>query len=652
MTSGGAAVLTLNGCDNVGKTSALRWLAGAMRGAHLVGTIDRWHPGWARVAGEDGGGFARWWFAESSTAEHVELVAASHRARRAGSGPIALEDRGWPMLLATCAATAVVKDRLDPVRALEKVTTLAGPAPADRAETHILLRHTDTGPAQEARLALARDPHPPSGWYGDYQRALAEILDIQVERGGYDAVLVRGPDAILPVQRRLRAAATEHGFAVTPLPAATPSRVWVLGGMSESGKSTLGALLAREHGAARLKIGWLLEIAALRAGVPNPYTAWDEPEQATRLLEEILRFASANKAPLITVESAHRYEATAHLRRCFGEVCQVVFVDADPSTRRDRAVEDPASLAHRDAVKADRGADRIRELADVVVDNTQPRWALKLGAPALADTTTPDPAVPHTGTGTGPVPRRAWPVWTPVTEADWLRAAAAHLVDEHATLLLATGSTGRASWRPGWSDMDLLLVREQFPLEWLRTVPAALPEHPAGAKVGLTLLTTGEVAAGRVPPRVVHALRLAAATGDGVLHHNGPPVRCPSRQVDDQASRGELGLVLMTTRRLLAAPTPDIRQLHKHLVLLAKILLRADTAEDDPEVDDADTVLAAVATRLPHRALPGLPTVAEAAALADHDVPDPAGVRRLLIAVDTLVQHIDTMSRVLTWRAS
>jgi hypothetical protein len=37
---------------------------------------------------------------------------ASHAARRTGSGPFALEDRGLPMLRAKCAATAAVKDGL------------------------------------------------------------------------------------------------------------------------------------------------------------------------------------------------------------------------------------------------------------------------------------------------------------------------------------------------------------------------------------------------------------------------------------------------------------------------------------------------------------------------------------------------------------
>jgi hypothetical protein len=418
--TGPPRTVSLGGADNVGKTTALEWLAIAAPGSQLVGSIDRWHPGWAAVAGKT---FANWWFAESTTAEHVELVLASHQARRVASGTLAWEDRGEPMLLATCAATCVVKDGLAADDALDVVTTLARPHAAEpREELHILLRHTDRGPESEAALALARDPYPPGTWYAAYQRALAEILDLQTANGDYDAVLVRGDSSVLDVQRQLRAVLAEHGVPVRPLPASAPERVWALGGMSESGKSTAGELLAAEHGATRLKIGWLLQTAALRAGVTDPYDAWNERAQAAHLAEEIL---------------------------------------------------------HR---------------------------------------------------------------------------------------------------------------RTEY-----------LPPYPSGA-------------------------------------------------ADDRAARGELGLVLMTSRRLLAAALPDIRALHKHLVLIAKILLRAGGTD----LDDADDVLTVFAQHhpaitgnswMPAGPRPGAGALAVdvVAALAAAENPDPAAVDQLLAAVAAVVRLTDTL---------
>lgn len=150
--------VSLNGVDNVGKTTQLAWLARGLPGAHLVGTVDRWDSRWQQVASGD---FAHWWFVASSTAEHVGLVLGSHAARRAHSGRLAFEDRGLPMLLATCAATAVVKDGLPPAEALQLVEHIAADLPAaeHRHEMHVLLRHSPD-PTREAREALRRRSEP------------------------------------------------------------------------------------------------------------------------------------------------------------------------------------------------------------------------------------------------------------------------------------------------------------------------------------------------------------------------------------------------------------------------------------------------------------------------------------------------------------
>ena len=87
--------VSVNGLDNIGKTTQLGWLHRSVPGAHLAGTIDAWDARWQELAAGD---FAHWWFAGSATAEHAALVLGSHAARRAGSGPLALEDRGLPML--------------------------------------------------------------------------------------------------------------------------------------------------------------------------------------------------------------------------------------------------------------------------------------------------------------------------------------------------------------------------------------------------------------------------------------------------------------------------------------------------------------------------------------------------------------------------
>ena len=488
-----------------------------------------------------------------------------------------------------------------------------------RRELHVLLRRSDD-PAREAEKALRREPRPTGERYAAYQNTLAEIVSMQVERGDYHAVLDIGDAPILDAQRQLRARLVEAGVDVPLLPNEVLDRLWVLGGMSESGKSTVGELLRAEHGVTRLKIGYLLDVAAVRAGIADPYERWSEREQAEQLTEEILRFADANKARAVSVESAHRFLATEHLKRVWGGRCRVLYVDAGSAVRASRTAEPADQLRSRDATKRDRGAHRIADIADHVIDNSGPLSALKLAIDRLASAMD--------------LPEVAPPASEPVTQSAWLRRAAGHLLDDQVALVLATGSTGTGNWRDGWSDLDLLVVRDTAPVAWLRETVGTLPV-PDGAKVGVSVFTTADIAALRVPPRVVQSLR-RAADGAGMLYRReGYRLPVPASAHGDRTSRGELGLVLMTTRRLLATE-PDVRAVHKHLVLLAKILLRAD----GHDVHDADEVLTTFGER--HPAAECAPPSLDDLVRHPHD---PALRQQLVDAAGRLLTYLDRLDR-------
>jgi dephospho-CoA kinase len=610
--------ISLNGSDNVGKTANLAWLADCgIPEAHHVGGVNRWDGRWSQIAGLS---FSRWWFETSTTEDHTDLLITSHVARRAGSGSLALEDRGLPMILATCAATAVIKDGLNPAAALDMVTAIAAgiAQPEARREIHVLLRRYDD-PLLEARASVAREVEPISDRYLAYQEALATVVALQAGRGTYDIVLHVGDLPIVEVQRLIRRYLADVSVPAIVLPDPPVDQLWVLGGMSESGKSTVAEILRDEHGVTRLKIGYLLQIAALRVGVPDPYR-WPATQQAWRLTEEVLKFAAANKATKISLESAHRLNQTQHLRNTWGPVCHIVYIDAPDGSRAERTVESTTELRQRDAVKASRGARMIRESADHIIDNSGTLAMLKLKIAALVNETSTPTAVPAP--------------WQPAAQADWLQHVVRDLTGPATALVMATGSTGRQHWVSGWSDADLFVVRDELTVDWLRAATAQ-SQRP-GHKVGLSAFTTTDLAALRLPPRLVDALR-KARDGTGVLYaRENLRIPTPTARQDDIASRRELGLILLNTRRLLAAPIPDTRALFKHLVLVARILLRAS----GHEAAEPDGVLAALTTfddRLNWRP-PALDQIVQ-------HPNDASTQQRLVDATEALLAHLDQAGR-------
>src|SRR5690625_6949095 len=109
--------VTLNGLDEVGKSTQLRILASAEKALPTAGTVSSWDPRWAAVSAAH---VSEWWFHTAHEGELEDLLSSSHRSRSQSSGPIRLEDRGRPMLVATAAATR--RDRRSVVqgRAVER----------------------------------------------------------------------------------------------------------------------------------------------------------------------------------------------------------------------------------------------------------------------------------------------------------------------------------------------------------------------------------------------------------------------------------------------------------------------------------------------------------------------------------------------------
>ncbi|HVB43261.1 MAG TPA: hypothetical protein VNF47_11220 [Streptosporangiaceae bacterium] len=581
--------VAVSGPDNVGKSTQIRLLA-CERGVAKAGSLDAHDPRWEDARA---GGLADWWFGRAAIEEVVDVLARSYLARSATTvttGAVQLVDRGMPMLEASVVATAAVRELLGYEAAVQRARELLASYrdEMDRAgagEWGVLLLHAAEPEAGTARV-LAREREVTQR-YAAYQRVLNEHLHALAGAGRFARTIVVGDQPILDVQHELRVLLRDRLGLSVPGLALHEVHVTALGGLSESGKSTAGAYLATRHGYARLKIGYLLEVAAARCGIADVY-ALDEVGIAELLVLGLEMYCAAHHFQRhVSIESLHRAGVTVELAKLLGDHLMVVYLDAASGVREARSTAGPADVRERDAVKRSRGAERIRELADVVIDNNGPRLALCRTLDSIAASSRWRRAVP----------RRiaVADLGLPSRLAAYLDALLARMADPAAplaSLLAVTGSGARGKYQHGWSDLDVLAVAEQDVLGSLRAVLGELAGQLGGVKLGFTILSAAECAAGAVTPRLLHTFRLI---GTGVLpvlwHAENLALPRPDQETDAFASLADGVAAAIEIRRQLLRPELDLRSLYKVTALVAKVGLRAEGEEHPGDTEAFHAIL-------------------------------------------------------------
>lgn len=216
------------------------------------------------------------------------------------------------------------------------------------------------------------------------------------------------------------------------------------------------------------------------------------------------------------------------------------------------------------------------------------------------------------------------PVWASLAEVR------GRLLDAHTSLLAVTGSLATGTWITGWSDVDVLLVRDECPADWLRHRLAGLRATP---EAHVSVFTEAEVHDRAIPPRIVNALRDLSADGRGLLFAR-PGLRLPIFTLAEgaAASRTELPMTLLLLRRQVATGAPDIRSLYKLLLLAMRIVLR----DHGVECDTGDEVIAAFDATF-SGVLPAVPLLADVGLVRCRP---PNLVERLQACAGALLDHL------------
>lgn len=364
--------ISISGSDGVGKTQQISLLAMDGEGLQFTGRLTDYSDRWPKLAPADD---FNWWFKEVPFHDFVSIVTESLRNRRAACvvGRTAVHDRGVRMFKAVCAATMVARGESAEVDAARIVDELFLKAGVVEDGSEILLRISPTYQEETRQLREvieARDQkYLPwqNELYARYQKWLAIFMDHYFS-GLSSANVITVNDCILGIQTQLRESIGGMGYPVSPMPCGNLKKLVAFGGLSESGKSSYADRLRTHHGYSRLKIKYFDDVVRDRGLASCPET----------IASELLVFLDSHKhLTHVSIESLHNANLPAYLKLLFGSRMKIVYLDVPQETRVARtshelgiSVQDAAKkVAEKDAVKIERGADKVAEIADIVFRN-------------------------------------------------------------------------------------------------------------------------------------------------------------------------------------------------------------------------------------------------------------------------------------------
>ncbi len=163
-------------------------------------------------------------------------------------------------------------------------------------------------------------------------------------------------------------------------------KVFIIGGMSESGKSTLGRYLD-QRGVKRLKITFFLKRVMEREGATGNFYEWnacnikERPEWVYgKFADEFIQWTSDQGIEFCCLESLYNPYLGVHLRERLGrDKVVIVYIDVDESVRLRRQMirqnltsldEARKLMLPRDQIKGEWGVPAIADVADVIINNS------------------------------------------------------------------------------------------------------------------------------------------------------------------------------------------------------------------------------------------------------------------------------------------
>lgn len=365
-------IISISGCDGVGKSQQVSLLGGDET-FHITGNLIGYSDRWAKLGSVE---HFNWWFKDLPFLELVSIILESLQNRRAAHEPqkINLNDRGSIMFKAVCAATLATRTETSFEDVIKTVDELfEGELRECEPEHEVLLKSNLRYTNSVRHLVQIVDPRSSKflPWqtemYAQYQGWLIRFVDYYFQDIN-PLKIICVDSCILDTQNKLRSAINEVCSAGLQPICETLSRLVAFGGLSESGKSCFAQRLSTHHQFHRLKIKYFGGVVQ-RCGLEiNP----------VNLGRELLTFLDAHKhITRASIESLHGVDLPAYLKLLFGPRLKITYLDTPEEVRVRRTAqelgisedESRSRTATKDIVKLSRGADKVKDIADVVFSN-------------------------------------------------------------------------------------------------------------------------------------------------------------------------------------------------------------------------------------------------------------------------------------------
>lgn len=367
-------VLSISGRDRVGKSEQINLLKGYGRFNHTGHLIDYGNR-WPKLSPVE---VFNWWFRDVPFLELVSIILESLVIRRATYiiDKININDRGSLMFKAVCAATLHTRENISAEKIVAIIDRLfEKEIQESRFEQEILLRADSEYMVKVGYLTRVVDVRETSylPWqeemYARYQASLAYFIN-HYYQGLCPENMIGVDSCILDTHGKLlRVLNGMYGTDLLPV-CSTLETLVAFGGLSECGKSSFAEQLSTHHQFYRLKIKYFGEVVRSR-GL--------QLKSAT-LGREILDFLRCHKhVTRASIESLHGVDLPAYLKLLFGARLRIAYLDTPEEVRVRRTAQElgisfeeaRVKTSIKDSAKLSCGANKVKDIADVVFSNEQ-----------------------------------------------------------------------------------------------------------------------------------------------------------------------------------------------------------------------------------------------------------------------------------------